>query len=269
MHLLWLLCALMSSSASAGAGDGGIFIVTGNISTRAYVHFIIENDVGQRTGQLLDGTRVSEIPGTSGVYGTEIQDDHRPGVRGIETVHFETSGFPAGHYKLKLLPTATSSYWMRFSIRNDNFSDLELKSRGFALVGATITYVFDFAPTASSPTPAAKILVPGGLRQSVQVALQIGQLGDATFVARLDKLLAKAQGEIDKGQKKQGADRFDEFIHRLDSAFKKEPDPDDGDGPEDRKNAAEMKRFVTKTALESLSADARTLIIDLGEKPKR
>lgn len=271
MRFFWILSlALLPHTATASAGDGGIFIIAGTgISTRAYVQFYIENDIGQRTGQLPNGQRVAEIPGTEDCYGTSSSSDDDTGERGSENVEFQLSPFPGGQHKLVIVPLATTSYFLNMTIRNDNMSRARHNFEGFAVAGTTISYNFTFAPTASSPTPVAKVVTLPSLRQSVQVALQIGQLGDAAFVARLDKLLAKAQSDVVSGKNKQAADRLDQFIHRLDSAFKKEPDPDDGDDADDKKDASTMKRFVTKTAHDSLNEDARTLIIGLGEQPKK
>lgn len=256
---------LLSMSAEAG-----IFITAGTeVSSHSYVQFYIQDSAGRRTGKLPKGPQVAEIPGTRGHYGTDAVGNKRTGESGPETVEFHTSTFPDGLFEFVLVPQADTAYWLRFDIVNDNDSVVENSFSGYAVAGATVGFVFEHHPTASSPTAVSKIVIPGGLRQSIQVALQVGQLGDAGFVARLDKLLSKVQGEIDKGQKKQAADRLDQFIHRLDSAFKKGPDPDDGDDPQDKKNAAGMKRFVTQIAWDSLSGDARTLIIGLGEKPKR
>ncbi|MBI2788694.1 MAG: hypothetical protein HYX59_08435 [Elusimicrobia bacterium] len=271
MRFAWILAlALLPQAAAASSGDGGVFIIAGTgVSTRAYVQFYLENDIGQRTGQLPDGQRVAEIPGTADCYGVSSTANDATGERGSENVEFQLSPFPAGHYKLVLLPLATTAYFLNMTTRNDNMRRARSNFEGYAVAGATVAYSFDFAPTSSSPTVVTKSVTLVGLRQSVQAAFQIGQLGDGGFVSRLDKILAKAQSDIDSGKNKQAADRFDEFIHRLDSAFKKEPDPDGNDDASDKKNASSMKRFVSKTALASLSADARTLIIGLGEQPKK
>lgn len=250
--------------------EAGVFITAGtDRSSHSYVQFYIQDSEGRRTGQPPTGLQVAEIPGTRGHYGSDAVGDKRTGISGPQTIEFHTSSFPDGQFQLILVPKADTAYWLRFDIENDNDSVVENSFSGYAVAGATVGFVFEHHPAASSPTAVSKIVMPSGLRQSIQVALQVGQLGDAGFVARLDKLLSKVQGEIDKGQKKQAADRLDQFIHRLDSAFKKETDPNDGDDPEDKKHAGDIKRFVTQTAHDSLSADARTLIIDLGEKPKR
>lgn len=267
---LTLSFLIFPSVALAASGDGALFITTGHISTRAHVHFIVENEQGQRTGQLLDGRQVAEIPGTLGNYGTESQHDDASGEPGYERVTFESSGLSPGKYKVQVLPTATTAYWLILTVRNDNLSHLDLRTWGYAIAGTTVTYEVDFQPTTSSPTPVAKIVSFDSLRRSIQVALQVGQIGDAAFVSRLDKMLLKAQSFAETtSAKKQAADRLDQFIHRLDSAFKKEPDPDDGDDPQDKKESSIINRFATMRARDSLSEDARILIRGIGETPKR
>lgn len=271
MHLLGTLIFILGVTPACAAAPGRfISIIAGTqMSTRTYVHFYIENEAGQRTGQLPNGHRVSEIPGTKNSYGTEALSNDVTGAPGFESVQFGLTDFPSGLFKLVLVPQATTSYFLRLDITNDNYSSSDNDYEGYAVAGSTIVYNFEFQPTNSSPTPVAKVVTLPSLRQSVQVALQIGQLGDAAFVSRLDNTLAKTQSDIVSGKNKQAADRLDQFIHRLGSAFKKEPDIGDGDDADDKKNASTMKRFVTKTAHDSLSEDARTLIVGLVERPKK
>lgn len=270
MKLHSVVVLILGLNLAPSFSEAGVFITAGtDRSSHSYVQFYVQDSAGRRTGQPATGPQVAEIPGTKGHYGMDAVGNLLTGVSGPETVEFHTSSFPEGQFQLIVVPRADTAYWLRFDIENDNDAVVENSFSGYAVAGATVGFVFEHHPTASSPTAVSKIVIPGGLRQSIQVALQVGQLGDAAFVARLDKLLAKVETEIEKGHKKQAADRLDQFIHRLDSAFKKEPDPDDGDDPQDKKNAAEMKRFVTQAARDSLNADARTLIIGLGEQPKR
>lgn len=263
--------ALILFASRALAGDGGIFITAGTgVSTRSYVHFYIEDASGRRTGQLPNGRRAAEIPGTADCYGTTSVGNDATGERGSENVEFQISDFPAGDFKLILLPLATTSYFLRISIRNDNFSELTRDFAGYASSGTPIEYHFEHHPTASSPTPVAKQVSFDALRRSIQIALTVGELGDSAFVSRLDKVLLKAADFArQKDKSKQSADLLDQFIHRLDSAFKKDPDPDDGDDPQDKKATPIINRFATQRARDSLSEDARILIRGLGETPAR
>lgn len=254
----------------APRAQGGIYITAGTgRSTHSYVNFFVEDESGRRTGRLPGGTEVAEIPGTRGHYGTDSMDDLISNQAGPESVEFHISSFPAGHFNLVVVPLATTSYWLNFSIVNDNDSRIHKVFDGYAVAGTTIAFGFEHQPAASAPTPIVKFVTFASLRQSVQVALQVGQLGDEAFVSRLDKMLAKAHSEANSGKNKQAADRLDQFIHRLDSAFKKEPDPNGEDDADDKKNASTVKRFVIKTAHDSLIEDARTLIAGLGEQPKK
>lgn len=242
------------------------------LSTQAYTNFYIENESGQRTGRVPDGTTKAEIPGTYGAYGTESVDDHEDtaeGAQADETVRFELSPFPAGQYTLKILPSATTDYYLRFTIRNDNGSYLTLDEDGFATAGTPISYAFEFHPEADTPSGITKDVTFSTLRQSIQAARQLGQLGDAAFVSCLEKMLVKAEALAEKTQNKQAADRLGQFIHRLESAFKREPDINAGDEPDDIENAESMRRFAASKAKDSLEADARTLIASLGETPKK
>lgn len=264
-----VFCAALLTSLAPHA-EAGIYITAGTgRSTHSYVNFFVEDEAGRRTGRLPGGAEVAEIPGTRGRYGTDSMDDLIANKAGPESVIFHISTFPAGHFNLVVVPLATTSYWLNFSIVNDNNARSHSVFDGYGVVGTTITFGFDHQPAAGAPSPIVKVVTFASLRQSIEVAKQVGQLGDAAFVSRLDKMLAKAQSDAASGKNKQAADRLDQFIHRLDSAFKKEPDPNDGDDPDDKKNVNTMKRFIVKTALDSLNSDARTLITSLGEQSKK
>lgn len=270
MKLSTLLIALGAILIAPSRVFARIYITAGtDVSTRSYVQFYVEDEVGRRTGQTPTGLEVAEIPGTEGHYGTESIFKEGTGESGPESIEFHISSFPAGRFKLVLLPEITTSYWLRVSVVNDNNASLHQKFFGFATAASSVTFEFEHHPANASPTPIAKDVTIAGLRQSVKAALQSSQLGDSAFAGRLDKMLDKAQSEVASGKKKQGADRLDQFIHRLDSAFKKEPDLDAEDEADDKKNASAMKRFVAKTARDSLSEDARALIVGLGEQSKK
>lgn len=271
MHLLGLLSIILGAIPVYAATPGRFLSITAGtqLSTRTYVHFYIENEMGQRTGQLPNGHRVAEIPGTEDSYGTEALSNDMTHEPGFESVGFAVSDFPAGDFKLVLLPQATSTYFLRLDITNDNYSSSNNDFEGYAVAGTSIVYKFEFQPTNSTPTPVMKTVTLASLRESVLVAMQVGQLGDTAFATRLDKLLARAQSDVSSGKNKQAGDRLDQFIHRLDSAFKKESDLDGGDDTDDKKNASTMKRFVVKTARDSLSGDARTLIAGFGEQSRK
>ncbi|MEK7390450.1 MAG: hypothetical protein AAB036_12230 [Elusimicrobiota bacterium] len=245
----------------------GIYITAGtDVSTRSYVQFYIQDEFGRQTGQPPTGPEVAEIPETGGYYGTDSIFREDTGESGPESVILQTDSFPAGRFKLVLLPEITTSYWLRVSIVNDNGTKNRQKYFGYATIASPITFEFNHYPSSAAPTPITKIVSIEGLRQSVVAALKLGQLSDPTFASRLDKMLAKAQAEAASGKTKQAANRLEQFVRRLDSAFRKTADPDDGDDEGDKKSAGSMKRFVTKTALDSLSADAKTLIDGLEKK---
>lgn len=261
---LFVLSLFMGFASNARSG---IYITVGTErSTHSYVNFYIEDESGRRTGRLASGTEVADIPGTRGRYGTDSMDDLVANQAGPEAVGFHTSSFPSGRFNLVLIPLATTPYWMNFSVVNDNKSPIDRVFNGFAVAGSSITFIFDHQPAADTPPLILKVVTATSLRQSVQGAFQAKQLGAAAFALRLDKLVAKAQADIVSRKNKQAADWLDQFTHRLDSAFKKEPDPD---GDDDKKSASTMSRFVTKAAHDSLIEDARILIVGLGEQPKK
>jgi len=260
--------AILALAIPTAKATDGIYITAGTtVGSGTSMNFYIENSSGQRTGQLADGSYVSQIPGTRGRYGSpSLRNESEPDQQRTE---FHCARFPAGTYKLVLIPQGTAPYYVMFDKRNSNNVEISQTIEGFGENGIPITLNFEHQPTASSPTATVKEVTFASLRKSVQLVYTAQGLGDATFVSRLDKMIVRAADQAGKGQKKQAADRLDQFIHRLDSAFKKEPDPNADDDPGDKKSADSMKRFIMEPALNSLRDDARALIISLGETPKR
>ena len=158
---------------------------------------------------------------------------------------------------------------MNLSLDYDNKRQIDLEFNGFAVAGSSVTFIFEHHPTAATPPQILKTVTTTSIRQSLFGAFYAKQLSDMSFYSRLDKLLSKAESDAASGKNKQAADRLEQFVRRLDAAFKKTADANDGDDPDDIKSAGSMKRFITKTALDSLSADARTLIAGLGKKSKK
>jgi len=258
---------VLAALPASGAADG-IYITAGTLpGSGTSINFHIENSSGQKTGQLPDGSYVSQIPGTEGRYNSPTLSDQTD--EDQQRTEFNCSRFPAGQFRLVLIPQGTAPYYVMFDKGNANGSEIEQTFHGFGMAGTAIILNFEHQPTASSPTATVKEVTFASLRQSVQLALGGQHIGDAGFVSRLDKMIVKAADQTGKGQKRQAADRLDQFIHRIDSAFKKEPDPNADDDPSDKKSADNFKRFILEQARDSLRSDARTLIISLGETPKR
>lgn len=266
-HALQVVAILALAVNTAKATDG-IYITAGtSLGSGTSMNFYIENSSGQRTGQLADGSYVSQIPGTRGRYSSPtLSNETEPDQQRTE---FHCARFPAGTYKLVLIPQGTAPYYVMFNKRNSNNVEISQTLEGFGENGTPITLNFEHQPAASSPTATVKEVTFASLRKGVQLTHTAQGLGDDSFASRLDKMIIKAADQAGKGQKKQAADRLDQFIHRLDSAFKKEPDPNADDDPSDKKSADSMKRFIMEPALDSLRDDARTLIVSLGETPKR
>jgi len=284
MNLFGALIFILGATPVCAATPGRfISIIAGTqLSTRTYVHFYIENEIGQRTGQLPNGHRVSEIPGTRNSYGTEALSNDVTGAPGFESVQFGLTDLPSGQFKLVLVPLATTSYFLRLDITNDNYSSSDNDYEGYAVAGTTIVYNFEFQPTASIPPPVTKTVTLTGLRQSIQAAFKIGQIGDAKFVAKLDKILADAEKALakkggkdkDRENKKEAVAKLRKFIKELEKAFKgeKDEDRDEDDDKDDKKHAEKehnkpAKRFVSETAFKSLKGDAEALIASLDGKP--
>lgn len=261
----------------------GVFVTAATgVSTHSYVQFYFEDEAGRRTGRLPDGTEVADIPGTRGYYGVDSVDDLIANQAGPEAVEFHTSSFPVGRFKLVLVSLATTSYWLKFDIVNDNNISIQNDFSGYALAGTTIAFNFEHQPAASAPSAVTKFVTLAALRQSVQAVRQANQLGDAKFVAKLDKILAEAEKALfkkggkdnDRENKKEAVVKLLKFIKELEKAFKGEKDEDrdedddkDHEKHADKKDDKPAKRFVSEEAFKSLKSDAEILIASLGGKP--
>lgn len=269
MQLLLSGAFLLAGVVAPLPAEAGVTIRAGTASgARSQVHFYIEDQLGRKSGQNANGQYLSEIPGTVGKYISPSVGDASTVDPNLDYAEL-AANLPQGQYKLVVIPLATTSYFLHFYIENDNLNYLEVDNKDYAIAGATISYDFAYEPAASTPTAFVKLVSFPSLRQSLQAASTLGQIGDSAFISRLNKMLLKAEEQASKDQKKQAADRLDQFIRRLESAFKKEPDPNADDDPADKKSADAVKRFILPQARDTLQADARTLITSLGETPKK
>ncbi len=254
------------------------------------MQFIVSDPLGRRMGN--DGTRAKEsplreIPGSG--YGIESTGDDESGSPGPESIQ---SGIrpAAGTYTVTLYGIVTTQFDLYIS-GQDVFGDRQPNSQsldGFIAVGTTAQYVLSFNPAPGTGiSQFVKQVSFATLRQDLRTAAGLGLIGDAKFVAKLDKTLAQGEkalvrkahdhDKLDEGRenKKKAVEKLREFIKKLEKAFKGENDDDrdeDDDKDHDKKHEEKehekpAKRSVSELAFKSLKGDAEVLIGTLGGKP--
>lgn len=270
--MIWLLAFVLASSLSTaafgqdvGRNRSNFDFWANTFSTTTHVHTLLVDPFGRRTGCTVDDC-FREIPG--GNSGVESVDNDRTGEQGIESDHVFLRPVIPGTYTVVLFALATTRYSLFSGARDSAGKDAApspVDLEGFLTAGTTRQYVLFYDPAPGAPKSIIKTVSFQTLRQDLQTAFQLGQIGDAKFVAKLDKTLAKGEKALAKKKenRKEAVEKLRKFVRRLEKAAKKEPDEDDEDDEEDRKEGKKMKRFVTPEALGALAGDARILIAQL------
>ncbi len=276
------------------------------------VYPLLIDSQGRRTGYNPVDTSAppfAEIPGSSA--GGERIDSDVSEELGTDIVIIAVSATPTGRYAIQPVPAgnysliifSTVSYGVAYSFGADitdssghDESSGNITTQGFLSPGMTATYTINYNPAPGSAVTVIKTVTFAILRQELQAAFQLGQIGDAKFVKHLDKILAEGEKALapkpeekreagkaqehkqgrEKPNKKKAIEKLKEFIHQLEEAARTEPQKKHGDGQfkkddrgdHDRDHEHKPERFVTVIALKSLTDDARTLITQLGGKPE-
>ena len=99
---------------------------------------------------------------------------------------------------------------------------------------------------------------------------ELGSIGDADFVKKLDKELAEGQEAVGERETKEAIEKLKQFVKKLDKAATEAKEERKGKKEkEERREEKERERFVTAEALNLLRSDAQTLIADLGSQLKK
>jgi hypothetical protein len=154
-----------------------------------------------------------------------------------------------------LFGAAATPYEMEIRVARTDVSWSTAIFHGFISPNTARQYGVNFNPAPGGILGVVKMVSFDTLRQDLQTTFQLGQIGEAPFVGQLDQFLAngqKALAKKDGGNKTEAVEQLRQFIDKINKAAK-------GPSPED-----EGKRFVNAPALNALSSDAKTLIVQLG-----
>lgn len=271
--------------------------------TKAFL--VVSDPSGRRIGgNITLGTdaEFNEIP--TGACSVEVLDDNDNGNPGPESVQCSISAVSVGTYTFTLYGRETVRYRMYLS-GTDNYGDYVSNPNivlGYIVNGATLTYSVAYDPgSMQGITSVTKSVSYSSLRQDIESALSLSQLGDEKFAASLIKnidLVEKLAGVCKRRKApsfkdcEPAADVLELFVKRLETANRKcdsgnpqqcDEDKDwDDFGKEHRKDhdydeffrdwgrddwskdKKTCKRFVANEALKIIKEDAQWLIKSLG-----
>ncbi|MDO8589357.1 MAG: hypothetical protein Q7T82_20230 [Armatimonadota bacterium] len=264
-----ILFLLIIPSLALSADNSSFYFDLTDGSTKTAVHFSVTDPLGRQTGRLPNGALAKQIPGSS--YGVESIATEEGSDQGIEGSIFHLREVPAGTYAITILGDASTSYQLTLLLDNRAGQSVSSSAplQGFIMAGSTQQYVLPFDPTSALPASVVKQVSFASIRQDLQTAFQLGHIGDAKFVAKLDKILAKGekalskQGGKDRENMKEAVAKLREFIKKIEKAFKGAEDDDRDDDDKEKPT----KSFVSEMAFKALKGDAEALITTLGGKP--
>ncbi len=305
-----LAIAMMSVSASSFATDYSSFYFTAGSNIypegdpTSFVGITLIDSQGRRTGSnpTLSGAGIAEMPGFgpgSEAIGSDTSSGTTPDELGAQSIIIGGGPVPTGVYTLVVFSTVSYAvpYGLDLSFRASTGyeqpnSGIEINS--ILPVGTTATYTINYNPAPGSAVTVVKTVTFAVLRQELQAAFDLHQIGDHKFVEHLDKILAQGEKALapkpeekreagkaqehkqgrEKPNKKKAIEKLKEFIHQLHEAAQAKPEKEreakqaQKHKRGDHEREGEPKRFVTAVALKSLTDDAKTLIRDLEGEPK-
>lgn len=265
--------ALFPSSALAAARIS-FSISTESPELRVNAH--VTDPRGVKAGHLEDGTPTTTNLG--GGYGVDRIDDDVDGSAGHASMEINVfGGIYVGTYTVTLRGLADTDYFLNIDYDPNPGRSVVSQQTGFIGSGATRTY-FMVVADPNQPPVLHKDVTFSTLRQDLVTASRTRQappgdeskfqIGDAKFVAKLDKILAEGERALSKkgkghnGGKEEAVEKLREFIKKLEKAAKGKNDDDEHEKPGHR-HGKEEKRFVSAQALTSLRGDALALIAQL------
>ncbi len=268
MNLIKVLSILPLILLAVNSHGQGLSFDLTTFSSSTYARLLVTDSLGRRAGTTTPGNedQFLEIPGSSA--GLERIDPEENGW-GQEGYQLYINNAASGVYTLSVLGISTTGYLLTIhaTATNGTLNPGATEYVGFIAQGATRIYQLTYSPTSGAPVAVKSAVSFASLRQSLQAAFQADQIGDAKFVAKLDKILAEGEkalsrrGGKDKhdGGKEEAVAKLREFIKELEKAA----DSGDKHGNLRHEHGKDGKRFISAQALSSLRADAQALIDQL------
>jgi hypothetical protein len=251
-------------------------ITANTASTATYVQLLIADPVGRQTGfQPTVAQKVQNIPGSS--YFPESFDNEETGEAGTQIVRFGVTPATSGNYTITLIGLANHAYSMNLGGNDSNGNPANLVPNaisGYLSPGATQVFLLPFSSAAGAMNKVTKAVTFDVLRQELGAVFFLGEIGGEVFVDQLERILVVGQKALDRKERDiramhrdgdddrnvdEAIEKLREFISSVEVAARK---PNDVDHDHE-------KRFVTLTAVQSLTSDAKILIEQLGERSER
>lgn len=273
-----MLAFFISFPASVFAARLDFWVSTSE-SSELKLHAYVTDPLGIKAGHLEDGRPTKTKLGEG--YGITRIDDDVDGSLGNAQMEISVNPIHIGTYTITFYGLSDTSYLLdtEYDLYVDTGLPRKNEYAGYISSGAVRTYSMVVTDPNQSPV-LIKNVAFGTLRQDLAIASRTHQLppgdasrfqiGDAKFVAQLDKILAggekalseKSGKDEDRENKKEAVEKLREFVKKLEKAFKDEKDDARDEG--DKEHAKSKKPFVSESAFKSLKGDAETLIVALG-----
>ncbi|MCG2726403.1 MAG: hypothetical protein L6420_09180 [Elusimicrobia bacterium] len=218
MTIIFCLALFLIFPLTSFAQDDVKFnIFAGTNSEDIKIHFVLTDSLGRRTGYLpepgndpspLRVANLQEIPNT--FYDTErLWDEEAGDVGSDESIQFYSHPVIAGTYTITVFAFADTTYYMSFEeyLSIDNKISIEFK--GFMSSGTTLQYATFIDPT--KPIPFKPIITKTVtfqlLRDDVNVAYKLNQIGDDKFVDSLIRMINLAERLVEICDNPKGHDK--------------------------------------------------------------
>ena len=277
MRLFLALGIILTPTFLWATTDGSdLAFYIGTFSTTTYAQLLLTDSAGRQTGQQgFQGPEIDNIPNSN--YIVDATEDIDTGTSGVQRAEAGIGPVTAGQYSLTVLGMATTPFQLTVRAAHTDGSSSLTTFQGFIVQNSTREYVTNFDPASGGQLTVIKTVSFSTLREDLQTAFQLGQIGGRKFVDALDDLLAQGQKALkhqddrdhhhdgdDDHSKREAVEKLREFIAQVDRAAKPK---DDHDRKDDRDR--DEKRFATSTAAQSLTTDAKTLLQQLEGSPEK
>ncbi|MEW5950742.1 MAG: hypothetical protein AB1637_02500 [Elusimicrobiota bacterium] len=267
---------------------------------------VLTDPSGRKTGiNINNNLKAKQIPYSGGSFNyisnDETDDPINKGSMDISILKFPSSGV----YKLEIFAISNTTYSLLIGGTDTNYNPItDVLIDGFITISSTIQYNLSFDPTPGAPAPILKKEVNFQLlRDDINVAYKLNQIGEEKFANSLIKMINMAEKVYDrceKTDKKAGEKKcyrpamsvLSMFVKRLEIANKKcdksaacdeekewnnfhnkyVKDKDlkeffsEWEKDEWHKYKKSCKRFVSEEALDIVSSDVNWYVKGIGEE---
>jgi len=194
LYMLLIIFLFPITSFSQDTLHFNVFARTGGDMGKIYMHFIVIDPLGRRTGYFPENgvypgplavANLNEMPNSS--YSTECISDEETGESGTgESIQFYSQPIVVGTYTITFFTFTDTNYTLRFDLFKSYDNLVPVETEGYISSGTTFNYTVFIDPTPGAPAPTiTKVVTFQTLRDDLNVAYKLNQIGDDKFVKSL------------------------------------------------------------------------------------